>query len=81
MIEQWVQVKFERLITLRKKFKILTDDAKDVRRELAEALKKELQSIIETVSIEDFMKYFCKFSSYKEEVTDNGIIKGNRVYY
>lgn len=80
MIEQWVQVKFERLITLRKKFKILTDDAKEVRKELAEALKKELQSIIENVSIKEFMKYFCEFSSY-EEVIDNGIIKGNRVYY
>lgn len=80
MIQQWIQVKFERLITCRKQFKILTDDAKDVRKELAEFLKKELQSIVDNVSIEDFMKYFCKFSSYKEEVSDD-IIKGNRIYY
>ena len=80
MIEQWIAVEFERAIRARKKFKTLTDNAEDVKKELAEFIKKGLQSIVENVSIEDFMKYYCKFSSYKEEITD-GIIKGDRVYY
>lgn len=80
MIEQWVQVKFERLIQLRKKFKTLDDEYVDVTKELAEALKKQLINIAENVSIEDFMKHYCKFSSYKEEVND-GIVKGDRIYY
>ena len=80
MINQWIQVRFEKVVKLAKKFDIMNDDAEDVERELAEAMKKQLQSIIDNTSPENFMKHCCTFISWKEEVDENGII-GERTYY
>jgi len=80
MINQWIQVRFEKVVKLAKKFDIMNDDANDVKRELAEAMKKQLQSIIDNTSPEDFMEYCCTFISWKEEVDKNGIV-GERTYY
>ena len=80
MINQWIQVRFEKVVTLSKKFDIMNDDGNDVKRELAEAMKKQLQSIIDNTSPEDFMKHYCTFLSWKEEVYENDIV-GERAYY
>lgn len=80
MIDNWIDIRFERVIIFRKKLKNDEDYDKSSK-ELAERLKQELKRIVENVSLEYFMDNFCKFSCYSEETDEEDIIKGNKVYY